>query len=80
MTVFAEAERIVAESASLVIAGSSLAVNTGIRLVHRAEQRGIPLAVVNRGPTAVDARPSVRVRIEGGTTETLVALARALRA
>ncbi len=73
--VFEHAERIVAGASALLIAGSSLAVNTGVRLVHRAEQRGIPVAVVNRGPTAVDRRASVRVRIDGGTTETLVGLA-----
>jgi len=76
--VFAHAERIVAGAEGLLIAGSSLAVNTGIRLVHRAEQRGVPLAVINRGPTAVDRRASVEVRIEGGTTETLTALAELL--
>ena len=73
--VFAHAERIVAGAESLLVAGSSLAVNTGIRLVHRAEQRGIPLAVINRGATQIDRRDSVRVRIEGGTSETLTALA-----
>lgn len=78
--VFAHAERIVAGAAALLIAGSSLAVNTGMRLVHRAERRGIPLAVVNRGPTAVDRHASVRVRIEGGTTETLAALSERLGA
>lgn len=72
--VFAAAEGLVAEAAALLIAGSSLAVNTGIRLVHRAERRGIPVAVVNRGPTSIDARPSVAVRIDGGTSETLAAL------
>jgi hypothetical protein len=34
--------------------------------------------VINRGPTAVDSRDSVRVRIEGGTSETLTALAEML--
>ncbi len=76
--VFAHAERIVADARLLIIAGSSLAVNTGIRLVHRAEARGIPIAVINRGPTAVDRRPSLHTRIEGGTSETLSALAAAL--
>lgn len=69
--VFAHAERIAASATSLIIAGSSLAVNTGIRLVHRAEARGVPIAVINRGPTMIDPRPSVRVRIEGGTSEVL---------
>lgn len=78
--VFAHAERIVAGASALVIAGSSLAVNTGIRLVHRAEQRGIPIAVINRGETAVDRRASLQVRIDDGTSETLSALAKTLGA
>lgn len=78
--VFEHAERIVAAASSLIVAGSSLAVNTGIRLVHRAEQRGLPIAVINRGPTQIDRRESVQVRIEGGTSETLSALAGALGA
>lgn len=73
--VFAAAERLVESAHALVIAGSSLAVNTGVRLVHRAERRGIPLAVINRGPTSIDGRASVRVRIDDGTSETLAALA-----
>lgn len=74
--VFARAEALVESAHALIIAGSSLAVNTGIRLVHRAEKRGIPIAVINRGPTAVDARADLR--IEGGTSEHLIALAAAL--
>lgn len=73
--VFAHAERIVGASAAVIVAGSSLAVNTGVRLVHRAEARGLPLAIINRGPTSIDARPSVRVRVDGGTSEWLTALA-----
>lgn len=80
LDVFEHAERIVAAASALLIAGSSLAVNTGIRLVHRAEQRGVPIAVINRGPTQVDMRDSVRVRIDGGTTETLLAVAERLGA
>ncbi|WP_025134448.1 Sir2 family NAD-dependent protein deacetylase [Leucobacter sp. PH1c] len=72
-SVFAEAERLVNEAGALLLAGTSLAVNTGVRLLHRAERRGIPVGVINRGPTAADSRASVR--IEGGTTETLVELA-----
>ncbi len=77
---FEDAERIVAAASALIVAGSSLAVNTGIRLVHRAEQRGLPIAVINRGPTQIDRRESVRSRIEGGTSETLTALAAVLGA
>ncbi len=75
--VFAAAEQLVAEAGALLLAGTSLAVNTGVRLLHRAERRGIPVAVINRGPTAADSRANVR--IEGGTSETLSELATLLR-
>lgn len=76
--VFARAEELVEEAGALLLAGTSLAVNTGIRLVNRAERRGIPLAVINRGPTAVDARQGLALRIDAGTSETLTALTQAL--
>ncbi|QAB18661.1 NAD-dependent deacetylase [Leucobacter muris] len=76
--VFSAAETLVRDASALLLVGTSLAVNTGMRLLHRAERRGIPIAVINRGPTAVDRRDSVAVRIEGGTSETLSALASAL--
>lgn len=78
--VFAAAERLVEEASLLLVAGTSLAVNTGMRLVHRAEQHGIPIAVINRGPTEIDRRASLTLRIEAGTSETLAALADALDA
>ncbi len=78
--VFDEAAHLVSEAEAFLVAGSSLAVNTGIRLVFRAEQRRIPIAAINRGHTALDLRSSLALRIEGGTTETLVALADALGA
>lgn len=74
--VFRQAEALLAEAKTLLVAGSSLAVNTGIRLVHRAEQRGIPIAVINRGKTAIDNRATLR--IEAGTSETLSSLAEML--
>ncbi|MBK0418882.1 NAD-dependent deacetylase [Leucobacter sp. CSA1] len=72
-SVFSTAADLVAGAGALVIAGSSLAVNTGMRLVHRAERRGIPIAVINRGPTAADRRAALR--LDAGTSETLAALA-----
>ena len=78
--VFAHAERIIAAASSLIVAGSSLAVNTGIRLVHRAEQRGLPIAVINRGATQIDQRDSVKVRIDGGASEVFMALTERLGA
>ncbi|WP_336660358.1 Sir2 family NAD-dependent protein deacetylase [Leucobacter sp. USHLN153] len=77
--VFEAAEGLVAEAGGLLLIGTSLAVNTGIRLVHRAQLRRIPIAVINRGPTAVDERESVTVRIEGGAAEVLEDLERLLR-
>lgn len=71
--VFSEAERLVQGADALLVAGTSLAVNTGVRLLHRARDRGIPIGVINRGRTAADR--SAAVRIDGGTSETLAALA-----
>lgn len=72
----AAAGALVDEAEALLVAGSSMTVNTGVRLVHRARRAGIPVAVVNRGPTRVDAE--ARLRIEGGTSEVLDAVARML--
>lgn len=75
---FTAAAEIVERSHALLIAGSSLAVNTGVRLLHRAERLGLPVAVINRGPTAADGRASLR--LEAGTSEVLTALAATLTA
>nr|WP_062520279.1 Sir2 family NAD-dependent protein deacetylase [Demequina silvatica] len=70
------AERIVDEAEALLVAGSSLAVNSGLRLVERARRRGAPIVIINRGATKGDRRADVKV--DAGTTETLEALASAL--
>jgi NAD-dependent SIR2 family protein deacetylase len=75
---FTEAEQLVQTSEALVIAGSSLVVNSGIRLLERARRRKLPVVIVNRGQTRGDARATVK--IDAGTTEVLRALARALPA
>jgi NAD-dependent SIR2 family protein deacetylase len=66
----------VRRAGALLIAGSSLVVNSGIRLLDIASRRRIPVVIVNRGPTKGDARATVR--LESGTTETLTALAERL--
>jgi NAD-dependent SIR2 family protein deacetylase len=66
----------VRSAGALLVAGSSLVVNSGIRLLDLAVRRGLPVVIVNRGPTKGDARATVRV--EGGTTEILTALAERL--
>ncbi|KRB37930.1 NAD-dependent deacetylase [Microbacterium sp. Root180] len=73
---FREAEQLVQASDGLVIAGSSLVVNSGIRLLERARRRRLPVVIVNRGVTRADARATVKV--DAGTSEVLRALAGAL--
>lgn len=70
------AEAIVDEAEALLVAGSSLTVNSGVRLVERAHRRGMPIVIINRGPTKGDRRADVK--IEAGTSETLATLAAAL--
>jgi NAD-dependent SIR2 family protein deacetylase len=48
-------------SAALLVVGSSLTVMSGYRFVLRAAKLGIPVAVVNLGPTRGDAKTDVRV-------------------
>lgn len=70
---FAESVAIVAESDALLVVGSSLVVNSGVRLVDHAVRRKRPVVIVNRGATRSDRRAAVV--IDAGTTETLRALA-----
>jgi NAD-dependent SIR2 family protein deacetylase len=70
---FREAEQLVQASEGLVIAGSSLVVNSGIRLLERARRRRLPVVIVNRGATRADARATVK--IDAGTSEVLRAFA-----
>ena len=74
---FREAEGLLEAADALLIAGSSLVVNSGIRLLERARRRDLPIVIVNRGETRGDGRATVR--IEGSTTDVLPALAEALR-
>ena len=69
---FAEASALLQAADALVIAGSSLVVNSGIRLLEQASRRKIPIVIINRGVTKGDNRASVK--IDAGTSETLVSL------
>jgi NAD-dependent SIR2 family protein deacetylase len=69
---FDEATSLVAGSGALLVAGSSLIVNSGIRILELARRRRLPIVIINRGPTKGDAR--ALVKIDAGTTESLVAL------
>jgi NAD-dependent SIR2 family protein deacetylase len=70
---FSEASALMRSADALLIAGSSLVVNSGIRLLEQAVRRRIPVIIVNRGITKGDNRATVK--IDSGTSETLVALA-----
>jgi NAD-dependent SIR2 family protein deacetylase len=48
-------------SRSLLVLGSSLTVMSGYRFVLRAAKDGVPVAIVNGGPTRGDAKADVRV-------------------
>jgi NAD-dependent SIR2 family protein deacetylase len=59
----------------LLVAGSSLTVFSGYRFVRRAAERGIPVAIVNLGPTRGD--PHAQLRIDERCGIALPELARA---
>lgn len=69
---FTAAESLLRSSSAMIVAGSSLVVNSGVRLVERARRRGIPLVIVNREPTRADAWADVT--LAAGTSEVLPAL------
>jgi NAD-dependent SIR2 family protein deacetylase len=75
---FREAEQLVRTSEALVVAGSSLVVNSGIRLVERARRRKLPVVIINRGETRADARATVK--IDSGASDVLAAFAERLPA
>ena len=60
----------------LLVVGSSLTVFSGYRFVRRAAEHGVPVAILNRGPTRGDDYAQVRVEARAG--EALTAIARAL--
>jgi NAD-dependent SIR2 family protein deacetylase len=63
-------------SEALLVAGSTLVVQSGLRLVRRAVADGLPIVIVNRGATRGDRFATVK--IDAGVSETLLALADAL--
>jgi NAD-dependent SIR2 family protein deacetylase len=69
---FEEASALVRGAEAMVIAGSSLAVNSGIRLLDQAVKRHLPVVIVNRGATKGD--PRADLKIDAGTSEVLAAL------
>ncbi|UNK69325.1 Sir2 family NAD-dependent protein deacetylase [Microbacterium sp. H1-D42] len=70
---FRLSESLVHGSDALLVAGTSLTVNSGIRIIERARRRDMPLVIINREPTRADAWADEV--IAGGTTAVLTALA-----
>ena len=62
---------------ALLVAGSSLTVMSGLRFVRYAAKAGLPVVIVNRGPTRGD--PLATVKVEAGCSEWLTAWAHATR-
>lgn len=69
---------LVDQSEAMIVAGSSLVVNSGIRLVERAMRKQIPLVIINRGTTKADRRADVK--IDGGASAVLSELVKRLAA
>ncbi|HEX9939516.1 MAG TPA: NAD-dependent protein deacetylase [Longimicrobium sp.] len=72
-----DAWRLYGEADVLLVAGSSLTVYSGRRFIYRAREDGIPIAVLNLGPTRADDVAAVKVDGRLGTI--LPQLATALR-
>ncbi len=66
------------EAEVLVVVGSSLTVFSGFRFVRKAAQRGVPVAIVNLGPTRGD--PQATLRVDAQVEQVLPALADVLPA
>jgi NAD-dependent SIR2 family protein deacetylase len=64
----AESYALVDDATSLVVLGSSLTVYSGRRFVQCAAQRGIPIAIVNAGPTRCDDLATLRLDVPLGRT------------
>lgn len=72
----ADAWSLLDDGQALLVVGSSLAVYSGFRFVRRAAERGVPVGVINIGPTRADGEVQVRLSARAG--EALPELARRL--
>ncbi|MGV0785848.1 NAD-dependent protein deacetylase [Mycolicibacterium sp. XJ2] len=69
----AQAYSMVDAADALLVAGSSLTVYSGYRFVRHAAAAGMPIAIINRGPTRGDALATVK--IDNGCSPMLALLA-----
>ncbi|WP_309708525.1 Sir2 family NAD-dependent protein deacetylase [Pseudolysinimonas sp.] len=71
-TKFTAGAALIRAADAFIVAGSSLVVNSGIRLLEQAVRRRVPIVIVNRGETKGDSRATLK--IDAGTSEVLGAL------
>ncbi len=69
----ADAYALLAESDALLVAGTSLAVMSGLQFVRRAARDGYPIVIVNRGLTRGDELATIR--LNAGVADALPYLA-----
>jgi len=69
----AEAYALVDEADALLVAGSSLTVQSGLRFVRHAAAAGKPVVILNRGATRGD--PLATLTLDAGASEALTELA-----
>lgn len=69
MTRVLEAQSAVDVAQAVLVAGTSLTVNSGLRLIKRAQKRGIPIVIVNLSETRGDQMATLK--IHGSTSELL---------
>ncbi|MBN9636446.1 MAG: NAD-dependent protein deacetylase [Actinobacteria bacterium] len=73
-----QAYALVDDADALLVAGSSLTVYSGYRFVRHAAAAGMPVAIINRGPTRGDELATVK--IDSGCSEILALLTNELPA
>jgi NAD-dependent SIR2 family protein deacetylase len=61
-----EAFGLVDDAGALLVAGTSLAVFSGYRFLRRAVERGIPIAIVNRGPVRGEEHAALKLEASTG--------------
>ncbi|MYW67072.1 NAD-dependent protein deacetylase [Streptomyces sp. SID8379] len=67
-----ECREMVDGATTLLVLGSSLTVMSGLRFVRRAADAGIPVLIVNQGPTRGDRWATCRVELPLGETLSVV--------
>ena len=68
----ADCYALVSEAQALLVLGSSLTVMSGYRFVRHAARLGIPVAIINQGPTRGDAQATLTLDAPLGATLTAI--------